>query len=40
VREHLHAGADHVAIQPVTSDVERALSELRALALVLRDVAR
>jgi len=32
VREHLDAGADHVCIQPVRSDVSRALDELRALA--------
>jgi probable F420-dependent oxidoreductase len=32
VREHLDAGADHVCVQPVTSDVARALDELRALA--------
>ena len=32
VREHLDAGADHVCVQPVTSDFARALDELRALA--------
>jgi probable F420-dependent oxidoreductase len=36
VREHLAAGADHVAVQPVTTDVDRALDELRALAPALR----
>jgi probable F420-dependent oxidoreductase len=32
VREHLEAGADHVCIQPVTSDAGRGLDELRAVA--------
>jgi probable F420-dependent oxidoreductase len=35
VREHLHGGADHVAVQPVTRDVGRALEELRTLAPAL-----
>ena len=35
VREHLDAGADHVAVQPVISDVGRALDALRALAPAL-----
>jgi probable F420-dependent oxidoreductase len=35
VGEHLDAGADHVAVQPVTTDVGRALDELRALAPAL-----
>jgi probable F420-dependent oxidoreductase len=38
VREHLDAGADHVAVQPVTTDVEHARSELRALAPTLVDL--
>jgi probable F420-dependent oxidoreductase len=32
VHEHLEAGADHVCIQPVTRDLDRALADLRALA--------
>jgi probable F420-dependent oxidoreductase len=39
VREHLDAGADHVTIQPVTTDAGRALAELRALAPALRGIA-
>ena len=35
VREHHAAGADHVAIQAITSDPDRALDDLRALAPVL-----
>jgi probable F420-dependent oxidoreductase len=35
VREHLDAGADHVAVQPVTQDLGAALAELRTLARVL-----
>jgi probable F420-dependent oxidoreductase len=35
VRAHLDAGADHVAVQPVTNDFGRALAELRALAPTL-----
>jgi probable F420-dependent oxidoreductase len=35
IRSHLEAGADHVAVQPVTADVDRALGELRALAPTL-----
>jgi probable F420-dependent oxidoreductase len=35
IRGHLDAGADHVAVQPVTADVDRALGELRALAPTL-----
>jgi probable F420-dependent oxidoreductase len=32
ISQHLDAGADHVCIQPVTTDVERGLSELEQLA--------
>jgi probable F420-dependent oxidoreductase len=39
VREHLDAGADHVAIQPVTTDVARAVAELRELAPALTAIA-
>ncbi|MFL5825140.1 MAG: TIGR03620 family F420-dependent LLM class oxidoreductase, partial [Thermoleophilaceae bacterium] len=39
VRDHLHGGADHVALQPVTRDLGRAMEELRALAPALLDVA-
>jgi probable F420-dependent oxidoreductase len=35
VRSHLDAGADHVAIQPVTSDLDRAREELRTLSPAL-----
>jgi probable F420-dependent oxidoreductase len=35
VRAHHTAGADHVCIQPVTRDLDRALTELEALAPVL-----
>ena len=35
IRGHLEAGADHVAVQPVTADFGRALGELRALAPTL-----
>ena len=35
VRSHLEAGADHVAIQPVTADLDRARAELRTLAPAL-----
>jgi probable F420-dependent oxidoreductase len=35
VVEHLDAGADHVAVQPVTTDPDRALTELRELAPAL-----
>lgn len=35
VREHHAAGADHVPIQPITTDPDRALADLRALAPVL-----
>jgi probable F420-dependent oxidoreductase len=35
VRAHLAAGADHVCIQPVTRDLDRALDELRELAPAL-----
>jgi probable F420-dependent oxidoreductase len=35
VREHLDNGADHVCLQPVTTDVDRALDELRAIAPVV-----
>jgi probable F420-dependent oxidoreductase len=36
VREHLDAGADHVAVQPVASDVAGTLDELARLAPLLR----
>ncbi|MFD9815701.1 LLM class F420-dependent oxidoreductase [Streptomyces sp. NPDC059080] len=35
VREHLDAGADHVAVQPLTADLEPGLGQLRELAPVL-----
>jgi probable F420-dependent oxidoreductase len=35
LREHMRAGADHVCIQPVTRDLQRAMSELRALSPAL-----
>ena len=35
VRAHHEAGADHVCIQPVIRDLDRAMAELRALAPVL-----
>jgi probable F420-dependent oxidoreductase len=35
VRQHLDAGADHVCLQPVTSDLDRAVAELRTLAPVV-----
>jgi probable F420-dependent oxidoreductase len=35
IRSHRDAGADHVAVQPVTADLGRALGELRALAPTL-----
>jgi alkanesulfonate monooxygenase SsuD/methylene tetrahydromethanopterin reductase-like flavin-dependent oxidoreductase (luciferase family) len=31
VREHLDAGADHVLLQPLGSDVDAALAQLEAL---------
>jgi probable F420-dependent oxidoreductase len=37
VRRHLEAGADHVAVHPVTKDLGEAMSELRALAPTLLD---
>jgi probable F420-dependent oxidoreductase len=38
VREHLDAGADHVAVQPVTADAGRGLDDLRDLAPVLLEL--
>jgi hypothetical protein len=35
IRGHLDAGADHVAVQPVTADLDRARAELHALAPTL-----
>ncbi len=35
VRAHLQAGADHVCIQPVVRDLDRAMAELRTLAPTL-----
>jgi probable F420-dependent oxidoreductase len=35
VRSHLTAGADHVAVQPVTADLDRARAQLRTLAPAL-----
>ncbi len=39
VRAHHEAGADHVCIQPVIRDLDRAMAELRALAPVLLPAA-